>query len=405
MKTRTSRASLAALSAVALLALLVGCGSSSSSSSSTAAATNATAAAATSAGSTTASTGVSGPWDSYTTPLKGICPDTIKIQTNWWPEPDHGGTYELIGPGGKINAGNNSYSGPLGKTGVNLEILAGGPATGFQQVSSQLYQDDSILLGYVGTDEAIQNSAKAPTVALFATYDQNPQIFLWGNPKWNFTSVAQIGKAGVPVLAFNGATYLSLFEQEGLLNKKQVDTSYNGSPARFVLDGGSVVEQGFATNEPYEYEHQVPQWKKPVKFMLVREYPVYQSAVSIRADKLAANAACLSKLIPLFQQAEKDYINDPVAVNNELLKIVSTFKTSGFTLSAGGNAAAVQEMKSLHLVEDGPNNTLGAFDDARVQQLIDKLAPVFQAQHIKLKAGLKPSDLAANQFLDANIGL
>jgi hypothetical protein len=209
----------------------------------------------------------------------------------------------------------------------------------------------------------------------------------------------------VPVLAFNGATYVSLFEQEGLLNKKQVDTSYNGSPARFVLDGGNVVEQGFATNEPYAYEHQVPQWKKPVKFLLVREYPVYQSALSVRADKLAANAACLTKLIPLFQQAEKDYINDPVPVNNELLKIVSTFKTSGFTLSAGGNAAAVQEMKSLHLVANGPNNTLGAFSSSRVQGLIDKLAPVFKAQGIKLKAGLKPSDLATNQFLDANTGL
>jgi hypothetical protein len=348
---------------------------------------------------------VSGPWDSYTTPLKGVCPSTIKVQTNWWPEPDHGGTYELIGPGGKINANNNTYSGPLGKTGVTLEILAGGPATGYQQVSSQLYQNDSILLGYVGTDEAIQNSAKAPTVAVFATYDQNPQIFLWGNPKWNFTSVAQIGQAGVPVLGFNGATYLTLFEAEGLLHTKQVDTSYNGSPARFVLANGKVVEQGFATYEPYEYEHNVPQWDKPVKFLLVREYPVYQSALSIRADKLAANSACLSKLIPLFQQAEKDYINDPVPVNNELLKTVSTFKTSGFTLSAGLNAAAVQQMKSLHLVENGPNNTLGAFSDSRVQELIDKLSPVFEKQGIKVKSGLKPSDLVTNQFLNSSIGL
>lgn len=404
MKTSESGAAIAAVIAIALGAVLAGCGSSSSSSSSSSP-TTATAAAATNAASTGASTGVSGPWDSYTTPLQGVCPSTIKVQTNWWPEPDHGGTYELIGPGGKIDASNNTYSGPLGKTGVTLQILAGGPATGFQQVSSQLYQNDSILLGYVGTDEAIQNSAKAPTVAVFATYDQNPQIFLWGNPKWNFTSVGQIGKANAPVLAFNGATYLSLFEQEGLLNKKQLDTSYNGSPARFVLDNGNVVEQGFATNEPYEYEHEVPQWKKPVKFLLVREYPVYQSALSIRADKLAANAACLTKLIPLFQQAEKDYINDPVPVNNELLKIVSTFKTSGFTLSAGGNAAAVQEMKSLHLVENGPNNTLGAFSSSRVQELIDKLAPVFKAQGIKLKAGLKPSDVATNQFLNPSIGL
>jgi hypothetical protein len=341
----------------------------------------------------------SSPWDSYTTNLKGICPSTIEVQTNWWPEPDHGGTYELIGPGGTINASNNTYEGPLGKTGVNLEILAGGPATGYQQVSSQLYQNQNILLGYVGTDEAIQNSKKAPTTAVFATYNKNPQIFLWGNPKWNFTSVGQIGKAGVPVLAFNGATYLSLFEAEGLLKASQVNTSYNGSPAQFVTDNGDVVEQGFATQEPYEYEHLVKQWDKPVKFFVVNQYPVYQSALSIRSSRLKAEAPCLSKLIPLFQQAEKDYIDNPVPVNNELVKIDHTFKTSGFTLTAGGNAAAVQEMKKLDLVANGPNNTLGAFSSSRVQTLITQLSPVFKKLNNPIKPGLKPSDLVTNQFL------
>ena len=272
-------------------------------------------------------------------------------------------------------------------------------------MSSQLYQDPSILLGYVGTDEAIQNSKKAPTIALFATYDQNPQIFLWGNPKWNFKSVAQIGQSNATVLAFNGATYLSLFVKEGLLHQSQIDTSYNGSPARFVTANGDLVEQGFATNEPYEYEHLVSQWDKPVKFILVREYPVYQSAVSTTPANLKTYAKCFKRLIPLFQQAEKDYINNPVPVNNELLKIDTTFSTNGFTLSAGGNAYAVHEMKALHLVENGPNNTLGAFSIPRVQELINKLAPVFQASNDQLRAGLKPSNLVTNQFLNPKIGL
>ncbi len=346
-----------------------------------------------------------GPWDNYTTNLKGVCPSTIEIQTNWWPEPDHGGTYELIGPGGKINTGNNSYEGPLGKTGVNLEILAGGPATGYQQVSAQLYQNPNILLGYVGTDEAIQNSKKFPTTALFATYNKNPQIFLWGNPAWNFTNVQQIGKAGVPVLAYNGATYLSLFEAEGLLDASNVNTSYNGSPAQFVADSGNVVEQGFATQEPYEYEHEVKEWNKPVKYFLVNQYPVYQSAVSIRASRLKAETPCLSKLIPLFQQAEKDYIANPLPVNNELTKIDNTYKTSGFTLTAGANAFAVSQMKKLGLVSDGPDNTLGAFQTSRVQTLITELSPVFTKLNNKLKVGLKPTDLVTNQFLSKKISI
>ena len=52
-------------------------------------------------------------------------------------------------------------------TGVNIEMRAGGPAIGFQTVPSQMYADPEILLGYVNTDEAIQNSEANPTTAVW----------------------------------------------------------------------------------------------------------------------------------------------------------------------------------------------------------------------------------------------
>jgi hypothetical protein len=339
----------------------------------------------------------------YTTPLKGICPDTVVVQTNWFPEADHGYVYQLIGPGGIVDTKKLTYTGPLGSTGVNLEIRAGGPAIGYQLVSSILYQDPSILLGFVGTDEAIQNSGSNPTTAVFANYDKNPQIFLWGDPSWNFTSVADIGKANAPVLAFDGSTYLDVFVAQGLLSKAQIDTSYKGDPSRFVAAGGKVVQQGFATNEPWIYEHEVPAWNKPVKFLLVNnEYPVYQSALSIRSDKLAANAACLQKLIPLFQAANRDYVADPTAVNGVIRDYVAQLK-AGFTLSDASLAAAVQQIRDLKLVENGTDGTLGSFDTARLQKLIDAIGPVIAKTGKTIKAGLAPADLATTQFLDPGI--
>jgi hypothetical protein len=388
------RAALAALAATGVAAGLVACGSDDDGGGSAAKASSTTTTAAV----------ATAPWDKNTTNLKGICPAKVVVQTNWWPQPDHGQTYELIGPNGKVDVSKNTYTGPLGKTGVQLEIRAGGPATGFQQVSSLLYQDDSITLGYVGTDEAIQNSAKAPTTAVFANYDQNPQVFLWGNDAWDFKSVADIGKSDAKVLSFAGATYLSLFEQEGLLNKKQVDTSYNGSPARFVAADGKIVQQGLATSEPYALEHETRGWNQPVHYLLVREYPVYQSALSVRSDKLTELSPCLEKLVPLFQQAQIDYLKDPKPVNDTLLDIVGKLKTSGFALSEGGTAAAVDVIKKLQLVRNGTDGTLGSFDEARVQGLIEKLSPIF-AKKGKLKTGLAPADVTTNQFLDPKIGL
>src|SRR5260370_26908282 len=167
-----------------------------------------------------------------------------------------------------------------------------------------MYQDDRILLGMVATDEQIQNSAAQPTVAVMAWYAKNPQIFFWGNPAWNFSTVAEIGKNGATVLAFSGAAYLDVLQGKGALTKEQVDTSYTGDPSRFVAADGNIVSQGFVTAEPYIYEHEVNGWMKPVKLLLLdKEVPVYQDTMVVRSDKLDAARPCLQKLAPLTQRA------------------------------------------------------------------------------------------------------
>jgi hypothetical protein len=337
--------------------------------------------------------------------LKGVCPDNVVIQTNWWPEPDHGFLYQLIGPNGTIDTNKNTYSGPLGNTGVNAEIRAGGPAIGFQQVSAQLYSDDNILLAMVGTDEAIGNSATQPSKAVFAWYAKNPQIFFWGNPDWNFQSVSDIGKNGATLLAFSGAAYLDVLEGKGALNKSQVDQSYTGDPSRFVAADGNIVSQGFVTSEPYIYENEVQGWKKPVKFLLLdKEVPIYQDDMAIRSDKLEANRACLQKLVPLMQQSSIDYVKNPGPINNMIVDYTSRIK-GGTQISAAGAADAVEKMLSLGIVGNGKDGVYGSYDTAQVQQLIDDFGPVFAARGKAPKQGLQPSDIFTNEFLEKNIHL
>ncbi|WP_222618316.1 hypothetical protein [Nakamurella sp. PAMC28650] len=110
--------------------------------------------------------------------LKGVCPDTVSIQTDWNPESEHGGLYQLIGPNPTIDSDKKRVSGELysqGKDmGIKFEVRSGGPAIGFQTVTSQLYSDKGLTMGYVNTDEAIQLSAKQPTIAVFAPLEKNP---------------------------------------------------------------------------------------------------------------------------------------------------------------------------------------------------------------------------------------
>jgi hypothetical protein len=337
--------------------------------------------------------------------LKGVCPDPLVLQTNWWPEPDHALFYQLIGPSGRISTDKNTYSGPLGATGITVEVRAGGPAIGFQSVTAQLYSDDSILLGLVGTNEQVGSSANQPTTAVLAWYARNPLILFWGNPEWNFQSVADIGSSGATVLAFESATYIDVLVAKGLLKKGQVDTSYTGDPSRFVAADGKIVSQGFVTTEPYAYQHEIKAWLKPVKFLLLdKDFPIYQNAVAIRSDKLAANRACLQALIPLLQRAAVEYIKNPGPVNGVLINFSTQIK-GGTQISAAGAADAVKRMIDLGIVSNGPDGVYGSFDTPRVQSVIADLVPAFQARGKPARVGLQAADLVTNEFLDKGIKL
>jgi hypothetical protein len=343
--------------------------------------------------------------------LKGVCPDPVVVQTDWWPEPEHGATYQLLGPGYKLDAGKKRVTGPLvsqGKdTGVSIELRAGGPAIGFQQVSAQMYLDQSITLGFVSTDTAVQLSSKQATLSVVSPLDINPQMIMW-DPKVHpeFHTIADIGQTDTKVFFFKGSTYMDYLIGSGILRKNQVDGSYDGSPATYVASGGKIAQQGFATSEPYVYENQLPTWRKPVAFQLINDtgYPIYTSSPSIRSGDKSKLASCLQRLVPMFQQAQIDYVKSPEAVNRLIVKIDKDYK-SGYPMDpALAKFTAEQEVK-LGIVGNGSDKTLGNFDMNRVKRTIDIVGPIYAAQKQAVKAGLTPEDIATNEFINPAIGL
>ena len=156
--------------------------------------------------------------------LSADCPANIVIQTDWNPEAEHGWVYQMVGDDYTIDKDAVAVSGPLvasGEvdTGVDIEIRSGGPAIGFQTVTSQLYTDEDIFLGYVYTDEAIQNAAEFPTVAVYAGMEKNPQMIMWDPETYpEIETIADLGEEGVLVRYFGGAAYMDYFTQTGILS-------------------------------------------------------------------------------------------------------------------------------------------------------------------------------------------
>jgi ABC-type nitrate/sulfonate/bicarbonate transport system substrate-binding protein len=378
----------------ALAAFAAGCGSSSDSSS--------TSTPAPAAASTTAATGA--------TSLAGVCPSTIVVQTDWNPESDHSELYELAASGGTIDAAKKRYTADLvsqgQNTGVKIEIRAGGPATGFQSPTQQMYSDDSIYMGYVNTDEAIQNSARKPTVSVMAPRENWAQVLIYDPATYHFKSIADIGKTNATVLYFQSNVYMDYLVGAGILKKSQVDASYDGKPARFVTGGGKVVQQGFLTAEPYQYEHQVKPWLKPVATLKISDagYPNYGETLAVRKGDLAKDSACLKKLVPMIQQAQVDYAKDPERANTLIAQIVPKYNTGWVYPKALADFAAKAQVDQK-IIADGPDGTLGSIDSARVAKMIGIVSPIYKKNNIKVAPALKPADLFTNEFVKPGIGL
>ena len=343
--------------------------------------------------------------------LAGVCPANVVIQTDWNPEAEHGAQYAMLGSDYTINKKLKTVSGPLmsdGKsTGVNIEIRAGGPAIGFEAVAAQMYKDKKITLGYASTDGQVQTSDSLPVKAVMAPLDINPQIIMWDPATYpDVKTIKDLGATGAIVRYFGGASYMEYLVDSGQLQRKNVDGGYDGTPANFVAARGKDAQQGFASAEPYVYQNEIKDWAKPVAFQLIHDagWQVYAGAMSVRSDEFTKLSPCLKELVPVMQKAEVAYYTDPTATNALIIKLVQEYDT-GWVYSKGVADFSVEQQKKLKLVGNGDNATIGDFDTARVQKILDVMGPISDKLGAPAKSGLTVDDLVTNEFLDTSIGL
>ncbi|WP_330179802.1 ABC transporter substrate-binding protein [Nocardia sp. NBC_01503] len=339
--------------------------------------------------------------------LAGVCPATVVIQTDWYATPERAAAYQLVGPNGTVDAKKGAYVGPLGDTGVNVEVRLGGPFLGGQPVPAQMYQDTSITLGLVPTDEQVRAKAKTPLTGVFASLDVNPQIVMWDPATYpQVKSWQDVAATGAPILYSEGKPYMDYLVDHGFVKKEQLDASYDGTPSRFVAEKGRVMQQGYVSNEPYRWEHDVKGWQKPTGNLLVADsgYESYPHAWSVRTGELDKLRPCLRKLVPMLQQAQIDYATNPAPTNEALLRI-SQGIPDGPPITAGGNADSVKVQLAEKIIGNGPDNTLGNFDTARVDRAIAQVAPILKARGQQVPDGLTAADLVTNEFIDTTKGL
>jgi hypothetical protein len=188
------------------------------------------------------------------------------------------------------------------------------------------------------------------------------------------------------------------------IDEDQLDPSYTGSPDRWILADGDVLQTGFATNEIFRYEQEYEQWSRPVDFMLVHDlgFPDYPATYAVDAERLDQLSPCLEVLVPELQQAWVDFLDDPDATGQALISINAEFDTY-WTLSEALNRRGIEILRTTGIGGNGHDDTFGNFDPDRVEQLIEVTVPIFAERGIDVPDDLSVDDIVTNRYVDPTI--
>ena len=312
------------------------------------------------------------------TGLAEVCPNPLVVQTDWFPESEHGALYELIGEGYEIDKDNGVIRGPMVMGGTNLgidwEVRAGGPFLGNASVSEHMALDESIHLGYGSTDQQVNHWDVTQLVSVVAPLEKNPQMVMWDPDTYpDLTGIHEIGERGIIVQVFGGGTFPDVFIAQGIWDEDKVDKSYQGSPARFITDG-NIAQQGFASAEPYQYEFVHTDYGKPVAFELLHDagFQIYSQTIGVRNGQIEELRGCLEKLVPIIQQASVNFNASAERANAIIVDTVTTYDT-WWTYSPELAAFSVQAQRDFGLVGDGADNTAGNMEGSRFEKTLNDM--------------------------------
>ena len=275
----------------------------------------------------------------------GLVP--IKLQTDWYPQPEMGGFYEA------------QLEGLYKAQGLDVTIAPGGPAV----VAEQQVATGAAQFGMSSSDMILVAVSRGlPVVAVAATMQQDPQGVMVhaSSPVHTFADLENHA-----VSARAGSIWFQyLVRRFGLHNVREIPATY--SVANFLADP-NYIQQAFVTSEPYFAR----KGGAEVRTMLISSTGYQPYRVFFTSQQfLAAHPELVAKFVSASLQGWRDYLRDPSAVDAEIGRLNPA-------MSGDQTRFSVQTLKDQHFIEGDstPASHLGHFAPERwstlYQQLVD----------------------------------
>jgi NitT/TauT family transport system substrate-binding protein len=278
-------------------------------------------------------------------PPNGLTP--ITLQTDWYPQPEHGGFYQA------------QLEGLYQKQGLDVTIAPGGPYS----ISDTKVSLNQAQFGLASSDRVLTSVARGlPLVAVAATMQQDPQAFMVhaASPVHTFADLDGHTVAVQPSASF----FDYILNRYHLHNVRETPATF--SVANFLQDP-NYIQQVFVTSEPYFAQKAGAQ----VRTLLISSsgYQPYRVIFTSRSF-LTQHPEIVQKFVQASMQGWRDYLQDPTKVNAELARLNPA-------LSQDQMRFTVATLEAGHFIEgdNTPDSHLGHFTAQRwtttYQQLLD----------------------------------
>jgi len=277
-------------------------------------------------------------------PANGLTP--VKLQTDWYPQPEIGGFYTA------------QLNGYYKAEGLDVEILPGGPYTS----SDGLVASGAVQFGMNSSDhvlEAVANSGE-PLLAVGATMQHDPQgILLHADSPIHTWSDLD----GHTIAVKPGSTWWEFIRKKFHLDHvHEIPATY--SVANFLQDP-TYIQQGFVTSEPFFAQKA----GAPTRMLLNRDagYDPYRVFYTSQ-PYAAAHPDIVAKFTRASIRGWQAYLADPGPTNALLQKLNPALNPDWMNFS-------YHALRDGHFITGDDNAHTGQFDPTRwttmSQQLLD----------------------------------
>lgn len=276
----------------------------------------------------------------------GLTP--VRLQTDWYPQPEHGGFYDA------------QIRGFYKDEGLDVTILPGGPYVN----NAQLVSAGTVQFAMGSSDNTLESIGNGvPLVAVAATMQHDPQAIMvhQDSPVHSFQDLDGHAVA----IRLGASTWFEyLVKRYQLRNVREIPATY--SVANFLQDP-AYIQQIFVTSEPFFARQAGAQ----VRTLLISQagYDPYRVSLTSRSF-LQQHPEIVAKFVRASLRGWRDYLVHPDDINAAIGKLNPAMSVAQMKFSYDG-------LRDQHFITGNAANgfDLGRFDPARwnsmYQQLLD----------------------------------